>query len=350
MKMEEARRTEAEIDVTREVYRPVSVHASVLFFCISDLGMVDPMYQYSLAWFINLYEHVIEHSDDTCEVAERTGLLIDQFTYSLYLSICRSLFERHKLMFSFLLAVKILQQSTKGLIDPHEWRYLLAGGSATIERKNPAPNWLTEESWMHILQLSKLENFQGFAENFALNIRHYKEVFDSAEAHLQPLDPNWDSKLNSFQKLCFLNALRPDKVTDAIRLFIEEHLDTRYTNTPPLDITACYKDSEAETPLIFVLSAGADPMADLMKVAEDMRFGKKFEKVSLGQGQGPKAEKLIQVGPARDGSYGPNHYFTDFFTDYLTDFHLTNKRKSALPNRLTNNSHRLTTETDEAIT
>ena len=29
-------------------------------------------------------------------------------------------------------------------------------------------------------------------------------------------------------------------------------------------------------------------MADLLKLADELRFAKKFEKVSLGQGQGPK--------------------------------------------------------------
>ncbi len=44
---------------------------------------------------------------------------------------------------------------------------------------------------------------------------------------------------------------------------------------------------------------GADPMADLLKLADEMRFTKKFEKVSLGQGQGPKAEKLLEAGMDR---------------------------------------------------
>lgn len=56
------------------------------------------------------------------------------------------------------------------------------------------------------------------------------------------------------------------------------------------------QDANPSTPLIFVLSAGADPMADLLKLAEEMKFTKKFEKVSLGQGQGPKAEKLLEEG------------------------------------------------------
>lgn len=37
-------------------------------------------------------------------------------------------------------------------------------------------------------------------------------------------------------------------------------------------------------------------MADLLALAEEMRMSKRFEKVSLGQGQGPKAEKLLEAG------------------------------------------------------
>jgi len=46
-----------------------------------------------------------------------------------------------------------------------------------------------------------------------------------------------------------------------------------------------YKDSSPTTPLIFVLSQGTDPAADLYKFAEEMRFGKKLSAISLGQGQ-----------------------------------------------------------------
>jgi dynein heavy chain len=40
-------------------------------------------------------------------------------------------------------------------------------------------------------------------------------------------------------------------------------------------------------------------MADLLKLADEMKFTKKFEKVSLGQGQGPKAERLLESGMER---------------------------------------------------
>ncbi len=43
----------------------------------------------------------------------------------MYTNICRSLFERHKLLFSFILCVKILQG--ENIIDALEYRFLLSG-------------------------------------------------------------------------------------------------------------------------------------------------------------------------------------------------------------------------------
>ena len=54
-KVQEAEVTEKEIDVARRNYVPVAERASILFFCVSDLANVDPMYQNSLNWFINLF-------------------------------------------------------------------------------------------------------------------------------------------------------------------------------------------------------------------------------------------------------------------------------------------------------
>lgn len=59
-KVEEAERTEQEIDAAQEQYRPVAVRASLLFFCIADLAGVDPMYQYSLAWFVALFLRTVQ--------------------------------------------------------------------------------------------------------------------------------------------------------------------------------------------------------------------------------------------------------------------------------------------------
>ncbi|KAG0617480.1 hypothetical protein M758_5G192300 [Ceratodon purpureus] len=298
IKVAEAEKTELSIDQTREVYRPVAKRASLLFFCISDLATVDPMYQYSLPWYIHLFVKAMETAIPSNDVDTRIININEHFTYSLYINVCRSLFEKHKLMFSLMLCIKILQGY--GRIDGLEWRFLLQGGTSTaFTDPNPDPSWINEKIWMELLNLNRLPAFKGVAEHFAQNLGHYRKYFDSGDPHRDHLAGEWDTKLSQFQKILYLRCIRADKALLAIADFVSTEIGQRFTEPPAFDLNACYKDGGPVTPLIFVLSSGADPMADLLKLSDDYRMSKKFEKVSLGQGQGPKAEKLLTQGMER---------------------------------------------------
>ena len=293
VKVAEAEATEKDIDATREKYRPVATRASVLFFCISDLALVDPMYQYSLTWFISLFVRATEDAEKDDDVDKRIEILNAFFTYSLYSNICRSLFERHKLMFSLLLCVAVAKQ--KGLIDGREWRFLLAGPTDTeISEPNPAPSWVTEKVWIEIVNCARLPAFAGFDNAFVSNVEHYRSYFESADAHRHKLDEKFDKKLDSFQKLLITRCIRPDRFMLGVADYVAEQLGQRFIEPPPFDLAACYAESSVTSPLVFVLSSGADPMADLLKFAGESKMSKRFDQVSLGQGQGPKAENLIK--------------------------------------------------------
>ena len=95
-KQKVATATEEEIDATRNGYRPVADHAAVLFFCIVELENIDPMYKFSLPWFISIYHQSIVQSEKKLNIEERISDLKTKFTDTMYQKICRSLFRVSK--------------------------------------------------------------------------------------------------------------------------------------------------------------------------------------------------------------------------------------------------------------
>jgi dynein heavy chain len=72
-----------------------------------------------------------------------------------------------------------------------------------------------------------------------------------------PLAEPFESTTTRFQKLLILRCLRPDRVLAGIRDFVSETLGQRFIEPPPFHLAACFKESSASTPLVFVLSPGA---------------------------------------------------------------------------------------------
>lgn len=63
--------TEQKIDETRMGYTPIAVHSAILFFSIADLANIEPMYQYSITWFINLFISSVENSEKSDDLEQR---------------------------------------------------------------------------------------------------------------------------------------------------------------------------------------------------------------------------------------------------------------------------------------
>jgi len=145
--MEESKITEKKIDETRENFRVVAYRASILFFSIVDLAVIDPMYQYSLQWFSNLFGGSVSNSErkEGMTPPQRIKALNDHFTLSLYDNVCRSLFEKDKLLFSFKLTVNILAGDNK--MDAQEMRFFLAGPSGDIKIAPNPTTWLGDLEW-----------------------------------------------------------------------------------------------------------------------------------------------------------------------------------------------------------
>lgn len=88
-KQEATKETEEKIESFRHNYRSIAQHSASLYYCVTDLPNIDPMYQYSLTWFINIYVMSIETANKSRSLDRRLAFLTDTFTYNLYCNVCR---------------------------------------------------------------------------------------------------------------------------------------------------------------------------------------------------------------------------------------------------------------------
>jgi len=61
-RMKQSKVTQEEIFKIREEYRVAARRGSVLYFAIADLALIDPMYQYSLDFFMKFFKRRLENS------------------------------------------------------------------------------------------------------------------------------------------------------------------------------------------------------------------------------------------------------------------------------------------------
>ena len=106
-------------------------------------------------------------------------------------------------------------------------------------------------------------------QHVAAHEEGWKKLYDSSDPMEVPLPDKWENHLSEFQKMVLIRCLRPDKITPFVQSFVKNNLGQVYVEPPPFDLPGSYNDSTNVTPLIFVLSPGADPLVALMKFAED---------------------------------------------------------------------------------
>jgi dynein heavy chain len=308
-RLQQAEKTEASITEAREKYRPVALRGSVLFFVIADMANMDPMYQYSLEYFKQLFVTCIGDSEKAADLDQRLENIIDYATLNIFTNISRGLFERHKLLFSFMLCAEVLQVA--GVVPSAEWNYLLRGAIAGERTRpvKPAFSWLSDKLWDSLCDLEAdfKEVFDGVtadlaAAPLAISLGTVVVQPGPTEGRAASCSVDWENKLSSFQKLLLIKTLAMDRTVEAIAEYVSLSFGKAFVESPPVEMTTLYKDMSNTVPLIFVLSVGSDPMAAFLRFAKDRNYDQRVHAISLGQGQGPVAEKLIEKA-TRNGDW-----------------------------------------------
>lgn len=295
--MEKAAFTKDEIGQARAVYKPVAKRGSILYFAASSLSSVMSMYEMSLDSFLGVFVSALDAAKKDVVLDNRINNMVIAITRTIYDYTCTGIFERHKLMFSFQMTCMILEGA--GNLDRNELDFFLKGYVSIDLPRDPKPViWLSSQGWKDLVHLADMNNM------FALLVKHFEENTEEWR-EWQDLEAPEDAKFpgdlcesyNPLQILCITRCFRPDRVYNAVKIMVMNTMGDKYVQPPVLDYGRILAQSSPSMPMAFILSPGANPQSDIQNLGEQRGFtGNKFKFISLGQGQGPLAEQMIEQG------------------------------------------------------
>ncbi|KAF5218447.1 dynein heavy chain [Trypanosoma cruzi] len=289
------------ITSTRDRYRDVAVRASVIFFVLADISRIDPMYQYSLQFFVKLVQHEVLATEKPADYSEENpvmlqrhlGNIILRLTLSTYEQVCRGLFNKDKTILSLLICTAIERHSRRLMED--EWQYFIRASALVPNELPPLPpglSFLSRQQWeLTVALFRSVSCFRNLEGHLVDDTDSWREFIQSDAPQDAELPGNWSEKLNAFQRILLIRCFREEKLFFALTDYVRCTMGPRFVEPPPFSLEVALSDSSPTVPIVFILSQGADPMGALQNFAQSQ--GRSLQYVSLGQGQGENAKRLI---------------------------------------------------------
>jgi dynein heavy chain len=298
--LEVAKETNLDIEEQRKSYKDVAWRGSILFFSIAGLSNINNMYEYSLNSYMTVFMKALQVSKKDNILQNRLRNITDKLTMLVYDFTCMGIFETHKLMYSFQMITMIMDGDN--VLNKIELDFFLKGNTSLemVEAKKPYV-WMTDNGWKDIQKLNGLEDvWKGLTQNLLGAPEEWKAFFDHESPEMIDIPCGYSTTLSKFQQLLLMRVIRPDRCVNAIKNFIISYMNEYYVKSPPLSFQKIYDSSTALTPIVFILSPGADPLSDVQKLVETMGLGmNKFKFLALGQGMGDEAKSYIENGSNR---------------------------------------------------
>lgn len=340
-RVEESKKTQVSIEEARASYRRVATRGAIIYFVIADLTQIDPMYQYSLSFVKSLFltslslpQPAKDPADTRSDFERRLAHLNKAQTEYIFTQVARGLFETHKSLFASLICFQILLNA--GTISRAEFMLMLRGagvvdrtGMANIPDAAIEAELLNEAQWDNICAMDRdlavslhhsdggeqEENddegeeksdedagetsqtyrpFRDLAASISEHFDEWRPWFESDGPYFEKMPFEFETQMNSYQKLMLVKVIKEESLLVAMNSFVEASLGRSFVEFPPVQMEDVFSGTNRFTPLIFVLSQGADPTAMLLKFAKEKGYGDRLHVISLGQGQGPHAERLIE--------------------------------------------------------
>ena len=247
-KMEETDIVIREVEQVTLEYLPLARTASALFFVLDRLVILNHFYQFSLAFFMEVFDYVLLHNPNLKNITDpqqRLNILVQDLFIHLFKRTCRALLHKDYLILAMLLAQVKLREDPSLVSEDAEMDLLIEGleGDMSLKQRvfDDGIPYLTEQQHRRISSLRRLSWYEEFLQHLRVNQRDWQGALtkENPENFLPTLFPNATSKSFMLFKcaplsfrvpeisvalrhLLLIRSLRPDRMLEAAASFVSE--------------------------------------------------------------------------------------------------------------------------------
>ncbi|WVQ73635.1 hypothetical protein IAR50_003215 [Cryptococcus sp. DSM 104548] len=274
-----------EVEAVTAQYLPLAQACSGIFFTLEQLASINHFYQFSLDYFLEIFDYVLHQNPrlkDLADLEGRKDILLQDIFLTSFQRASRSLLHTDYLVLSVLLA-KLRIRGEDGARVNEELDVLLeipSGGVAqdlvlSAEQKRVMDGGVGVEV-SQALELDFIENKAGW------------EAFMAAQQPEKSVPWPWpqtDALVTAARHMIVIKILRPDRLLQAMSIFTDLAFGLDLATQAEYDLQAVITDQVGPThPIALASVPGYDASYRVDNVCRAM--GTSCSSIAMGSGEG----------------------------------------------------------------
>ncbi|KAI6162009.1 dynein heavy chain protein 1 [Pisolithus thermaeus] len=307
-KVEETDIIMKEVEQVTAEYLPLAQACSSVFFILEQLNSVNHFYQFSLHFFLDIFDYVLHHNPNLRNVSDynrRRDILLNDLFLVVYKRTSRALLHRDHIM----LAVLLAQVKLRGIEDiSDELEFLLESGQG---RAAAPTNHSNGQSMTAMLSPDQITSLETYAKHslFKPVSSHISEHPDEWLPFLQSPNPEsmvplpWEPStpaVEALRSMLVIKCLRPDRLLQSTALFVRTVFQNELSTE--LDLGAMVMNEvPSTTPLALVSVTGYDASYRVENLIQTV--GARSSSVAMGSQEGFTLADQAIAAASRQGTW-----------------------------------------------
>ncbi|CAF0789670.1 unnamed protein product [Didymodactylos carnosus] len=313
-KVEETDIVLREVEAVSNEYLPMAKACSSIFFTLSSLSSIHFLYQYSLKFFLEIFEHVLHHNkrlESITDPSVRLDIILKSLFETVYVRVAHGMLQKDRIT----LGVQLTRIYLKNIV-----------GSETFDNEfsELAQKLEDYKDTLNIQQLS--DNQKRALARLSANLKPFKNVSQRIKSQtdvfsnwLSSNDLNtnvpvvWDVNSASTNKteidsavygMLLTRALKPERLIHAAKAFVQSVFGIEFVQKADelLNLESIVNDEiQGLTPILLCSVPGYDASNRVEELASSLH--KQLTSIAIGSAEGfTQAEQAITNG-AKSGNW-----------------------------------------------